>query len=105
MTKLEAITYRKSFDQIYFKTYGSRTSGDYEITLHYPNGDYISLPSIKGNTQNGLEEARIIICKYIIDNMNGTHDTIFNHYCVSPDRSPNSKDQWNQFEVSQFIQP
>jgi hypothetical protein len=103
MSGLKPISYRKAFDQIYFETNGSEKTGDYNITLHSPNKEPIPLPSVKGKTNDGLKEARIIICKHILEKMNGTGDTIFNQYCVSPDRSPKSNNQWNQWKVSQFI--
>lgn len=102
MTSPKPISYRKAFDQIYFETNGSEIQGNYSITLYCPNKEPILLPSIEGNTQTGLKEARIKISKYILEEMNGTSETIFNQYCVSPDRNP-EKSVWNQWNISQFI--
>ena len=98
----EALSYNQAFDQIYFETIGSRTIGDYTITLFSPGKDPIPLKSIKGNKSNGLKEARIVISKYILEHMNGNKNTIFNQHCISPER-PSKDDKWNQWKVSQFI--
>ncbi|MFB5934811.1 hypothetical protein ACPOM7_15100 [Peribacillus castrilensis] len=99
---LKALSHRKAFDQIFFETKGSINKGDYNITLNYPEGQKVPLPSVSGNKKTGLKETRLIISNYILNNMNGSKDTIFNQYCISPDRDPKDN-KWDQWKVSQFI--
>lgn len=93
---------REAFNEIYFETNGSRKTGDYDVILHVPKQPTIKIGAVKGNKKNGLKQARMIICNYLLAQMNKNRDFIFNHYCVSPERDE-KKNEWNQWRVSDFI--
>lgn len=87
---------------MYFETNGSKKTGNYDVYLFLSKQPRLQIGAVKENKRNGLKQARIMICQYLLNKMKTPHDFIFNQYCVSPDRAEH-KNVWEQWKVSDYI--
>ncbi|WP_107839547.1 hypothetical protein [Metasolibacillus meyeri] len=101
-TMPKPLSQHEAYNELYFETNGSRNTGDYDVILHIPKQSPVLIGEVRGNKSNGLKQARLIICNYLINYVSKNKDFIFNQYCVSPEREE-SKNEWNQFKISDFI--
>lgn len=93
---------RKLKSEMYFETNGSQETGNYDVFLWLPDQPPIKIGAIKGNKKDGLKEARILICKYLLNKMGKNRDFVFNQYCVKPDRAEN-RNVLEQWRISDYI--
>ncbi|MFJ7681130.1 hypothetical protein [Peribacillus butanolivorans] len=94
--RLLALSHKKiKSHESYFVTDGPQPDGSYFVSFKSPHSPLEYL-----QTCYSLKDCRFFISKYVIYNLDGDENTIFNQLCKKPLREKDIPDQW---KVSQFV--